>query len=193
MAIEEPPRKLRADAARNRERVLEAAREVFAEHGVTVPIDDVARRAGVGVGTVYRHFPAKENLFEAILVDSISKMGASAREAAESEDPGPAFFDFLELLGTSGGENMALVDALDASGYDIKHASLTHKQDFEAAFAELLARAQEAGAVRADVELMDVLTLCGSACRAGGAGDGGRDRSRRLVAIVADGLRADAH
>jgi AcrR family transcriptional regulator len=193
MAVEEPPRKLRADAARNRERVLEAARQVFAEHGVGVPIDDVARRAGVGVGTVYRHFPAKENLFEAILVDSISKMGAAARTAAESDDPGRAFFDFLELLAESGGENMALVDALDDSGYDIKHASLAHKKDFEAAFEQLLRRAQEAGAVRDDVVLADVLMLCGGTCRAASAGDGGRERSRRLVAIVADGLRVYAH
>jgi AcrR family transcriptional regulator len=192
MAVDEQPRKLRADAARNRERVLEAAREVFAEHGVEAPIDDVARRAGVGVGTVYRHFPAKENLFEAILVDGISRMASSAREAAEADDPGRAFFDFLELLAQSGGENMALVDALDESGYDIKHASLSHKQELEAAFAQLLRRAQEAGAVRSDVTLSDVLTLCGSTCRAAGAGDGGRERSRRLVAIVADGLRVYA-
>ena len=176
--------------SRNRERVLEAAREVFAEHGVGVPIDDVARRAGVGVGTVYRHFPTKESLFEAILVDSIERMSASARAAVDAEDPGAAFFEFLWLVTGQGGENMAVADALADSGHDFKDVSRRHKQDFEAAFQELLRRAQDAGAVRADAEAGDVLMLLGSACRAASTDEASRERSLRLIAIVADGLRA---
>jgi AcrR family transcriptional regulator len=190
MAVEEPPRKLRADAARNRERVLEAARAVFAEQGVGAPIDDVARRAEVGVGTVYRHFPTKEHLFEAILVDSIQRMSAAARAAAEAEDPGTVFFDFLWEVTGQGGDNVALADALAESGHDFQDVSRRHKQDFESSFGVLLRRAQESGAVRADAEPGDVLMLLGSACRAASTDDAARERSRRLIGIVADGLRA---
>ena len=188
--VEPPPRRLRADAVRNRERVLEAAREVFAEHGVGVPIDDVARRAEVGVGTVYRHFPTKEHLFEAILVDSIQRMSAAARDAAEADDAGGAFFEFLLVVTGQGGENMAVADALAESGHDFHEVSRRHKQDFETAFGVLLRRAQESGAVRADAEPGDVLMLLGSACRAASTDEAARERSLRLIAIVADGLRA---
>ena len=86
-------RPLRADARRNRARVLDVAREVFAAEGLTVPIDEIARRAGLGIGTVYRHFPTKEALFEAIVLDRIERLTALA-ESAPGADPGEAFFDF---------------------------------------------------------------------------------------------------
>src|ERR1700754_5269914 len=86
---------LRADARRNRERVLTAARTVFAEHGREAQMDDVARRAGVGVGTVYRHFPTKEALVNALAVDLFGQLISAAREAYTLEDPWEAFTQAL--------------------------------------------------------------------------------------------------
>src|SRR5919206_2825813 len=88
-ATEERP--LRADARRNREKVLAAARTVFSENGRDAQMDDVARRAGVGVGTVYRHFPTKEALIEALMVDAFETIAAHARDALAIEDPWEAF------------------------------------------------------------------------------------------------------
>src|SRR5665213_269056 len=94
----EGPRPLRADAQRNRARVLEAAEKVFAAEGISVPVDIIAEKAGVGVGTLYRHFPTKEKLFEAILIGRIMEIAADARSRLNSDDAGSAFFRFLEHL-----------------------------------------------------------------------------------------------
>src|SRR5215467_9547609 len=94
----QPARKLRADAARNRTRVLEVAYDTFAAEGLSVPIDEIARRAGVGAGTVYRHFPTKDSLFQAIVLTRHERMTAQARQLASARDPGAAFLDFLAAL-----------------------------------------------------------------------------------------------
>ena len=86
--VTETSRPLRADAARNRARVLDVAYETFAAEGVAVPIDEIARRAGVGAGTVYRHFPTKEALFQAVIEDRVRSIVADGRGAAGAEDPG---------------------------------------------------------------------------------------------------------
>src|SRR6185369_10291950 len=91
-------RPMRADAARNREKVLRAAREAFAESGYGVPLDEIAARAGVGPGTVYRHFPAKEALFEAVVAARITDLVSDARARADADDPGEAFFGFLARI-----------------------------------------------------------------------------------------------
>ena len=89
-----PDRPLRADARRNREQVLRAAREAFAESGYGVPLDEIAARAGVGPGTVYRHFPAKEALFQAVVTARIEDLLGDARARADGDDPGGAFSAF---------------------------------------------------------------------------------------------------
>src|SRR5260370_4133101 len=86
----ETPRAMRADARRNRARVLEVAQAVFATEGLAVPIDEIARRAGVGAGTVYRHFPTKEALFEAIVISRVERLTEEGGSLASAEDPGPA-------------------------------------------------------------------------------------------------------
>src|ERR1041384_5426357 len=88
-------RPLRADARRNREKVLQAARSVFSEHGRDAQMDDVARRAGVGVGTVYRHFPTKEALIEALMVAAFQTIADEAHRALDIEDPWEAFTSVL--------------------------------------------------------------------------------------------------
>src|SRR6201993_5602883 len=94
----ESPRPLRADARRNREKVVRAAREAFAAHGYGVPLDEIASRAGVGPGTVYRHFPSKEALFEAVVTARITDLVSDARARTDADDPGAAFFGFLARI-----------------------------------------------------------------------------------------------
>ena len=97
-------RPMRADALKNQGRILEAAEEVFALQGVSAPIDMVAERAGVGVGTVYRHFPTKEALFEAIVLSRLEELASAATVSTQADDPSEAFFSFLRLFATAGVE-----------------------------------------------------------------------------------------
>src|SRR5712691_4544222 len=91
-------RPLRADARRNRERVLDAARAAFAAQGLSVPLDEIARHAGVGPGTLYRHFPTKEALIEAVVHDRLQGLAADGAALLDAPDPGAAFFAFLGRL-----------------------------------------------------------------------------------------------
>lgn len=105
-------RPLRADAQRNRDRILEAAEAVFAAEGVDVPVDVIAEKAGVGVGTLYRHFPTKERLCAAILLQRLAGIPADARALADAEDPAAAFFGFLERVVREGAAKRDLVVAV---------------------------------------------------------------------------------
>jgi AcrR family transcriptional regulator len=179
---------LRADARRNRARILEVAREVFASEGLAVPIDTVAARAGIGVGTVYRHFPTKEALFVAIVLDRVQALADEARAALEADDPGEAFYGFLRLMAERSATDMALADAFAEAGVDIKSSLGVCKQDLTVSIGDLLERAQAAGAVRGDVSVADVFALLTSTCIACGR-QGASDSSARLVGVVLDGLR----
>ena len=183
-----PARPLRADAARNRARVLEVAYQTFADEGLAVPIDEIARRAGVGAGTVYRHFPTKEALFEAIVLTRHERMTAQARLLAGARDPGAAFFDFLAALVDEGRVKRDLADALAAAGFDSSPAAARVGQEFRDAVAELLARAQRAGAVRDGVGIADLMALLrGISLAVRDAWEA--DQPRRLLEIVCGGLR----
>ncbi|WP_020668757.1 TetR/AcrR family transcriptional regulator [Amycolatopsis nigrescens] len=183
-SVEKPA--LRADARRNRARVLAAAEAAFAASGTTVPLDEIARRAGVGAGTVYRHFPSKEALFEAVVLERIEQLAQQARaKLAEQGDPGPAFFEFFAVVAEQATLNKALCDALEAStGLGFK-AEQGVDNDFRAAFGELLTRAQRAGAVRADIEVADVRALLAGYL----AMERGSAPGRHLGRILTDGLR----
>src|SRR5579859_3112251 len=112
---------MRADAERNRQRVLEVAQAVFAAEGLAVPIDEIARRAGLGVGTLYRHFPTKEALFEAIVID---RMGALV-----DADAGEAFFAVLGRVIEEGAVKKDFIDALSAMSTDVKRALGATKEE----------------------------------------------------------------
>jgi AcrR family transcriptional regulator len=182
---------LRADARRNREAVIAAAREVFAEQGREAQMDDVARRAKVGVGTVYRHFPTKEALIEALAVDSFAKLVAIGREALTVEDPWEAFVDVL----WRGGEVMAGDRALTEvvmSTPGAMEAGAHASGEVVAVMEQVLRRAQDAGRLRPDVITDDLgMLMCGlgSATRKAHACP---DSWRRHLQILIDGLRADA-
>ena len=173
-------RPLRADAARNREKVLRAAREAFAESGYGVPLDEIAARAGVGPGTVYRHFPAKEALFEAVVTARITDLVDDARARADAADPGEAFFGFLTRLAAESAAKRDLPDAISIAG--------SLREDLFAALDLLLRRAQRAGAVRAEVRTSDLIVLLKGmfASLAGSTDPGLRER---VFTVLADGLR----
>jgi AcrR family transcriptional regulator len=180
----------RADAQRNKQRVLEIAQQVFATEGIAVPIDEIAKRAGVGVGTVYRHFPTKEELFLAIARRRMETLLEAARSLAEAPDPGAAFFRFLSRFIEEGAAKRDLVDALAKSGVDWKRAVGGIKKDIGRAVGDLLARAQRAGEVRKDVELAELMALVSGSFVALEQQRGDARARQRLLAVVCDGLRA---
>ena len=180
-------RPLRADARRNRARVLDAATEAFAAEGPTVPLDEIARRAGVGAGTVYRHFPTKEALLHAVLNDRLEVLRDEALEALAAPEPGPAFFAFFETMATSAEQKMDLAEALARQGIDVLSATRDVAATLKGALGELLRRAQDAGAVRIDVRFEDLHALVLGAVAAARAVPA--DDVPRVMGIVADGLR----
>ena len=180
-------RPLRADAARNRARVLDVAYATFAEEGLSVPIDEIARRLGVGAGTVYRHFPTKEALFGAIASSRLQHLIDRAATLVEAEEPGPAFFTYLHELVEEGRSDQGLVDALAGIGFDIATAVPDAEQHFMALLEDLLTRAQRAGAVRSDIGVTDVKALL-VGCQAMQRYSDEPGTARRTLAVVRDGL-----
>ena len=180
--------RLRADARRNRELILAAADAAFAEEGLGVPVDEIARRAGVGAGTLYRHFPTKEALFEAVLVAHLEKITERARELAEREDSDQALFEFMTCVGQEAASKRNLIEALAGAGVDIHQTAPESKQAVEEAFRHLLSRAQTAGSIRSDVTIDDLFGLIMGTCA---MSNPAADASQaRMLAIVYDGLRA---
>ncbi|GAY14732.1 TetR/AcrR family transcriptional regulator [Mycobacterium sp. shizuoka-1] len=179
-------RPLRADAARNRARVLQVAYEVFAEQGLGVPIDEIARRAGVGAGTVYRHFPTKEALFEAVIGERIRLVVARGRELLAAE-PATALFDFMRETARTGAADHGMVEALAGYGIDLDTAAPGAEAEFLGLLGEMLAAAQQAGTARTDVgvaELKALLVVCKSGQTYG------EDVADRITNVVVAGLRA---
>ena len=183
---EDTGRRPRSDSRRNRDKVLAAAEQALASGGVGVPLDEIARRAGVGAGTVYRHFPSKDSLIEAVVASRMARMAAAARSCAARDDAGSAFFGFFAQMIGWIAVNKALVAALDRrTGIP---AASGPKREFQAALSELRSRAQRAGAVRSDVDDDDVVALL-TGCVAMVAMQGSADR---MVALACDALRPAA-
>jgi AcrR family transcriptional regulator len=183
-------RPLRADAQKNRLRILEAAEEVFAADGVTAPVDAVAERAGVGVGTVYRNFPTKEALFEAIVVMRIDELSQAIESVSEAEDPGEAFFDFLRLLAARAALKRDLVAALSTAGIDIKSQCAETYDRMHQAVERLLERAQRAGAVRKDIDASEAIGLVVGTCMAAEQAPGFTGSPpERMLEVIFDGMR----
>ncbi|MCU1490166.1 MAG: Transcriptional regulator, TetR family [Acidimicrobiaceae bacterium] len=183
-------RPLRADAQRNRTKILEAAEAVFASDGIGVPVDEIARVAGVGVGTLYRHYPTKEALYEAIVLHHFELLIEDTCAGLHSDDPTATLFSLLERVVDETLNKRDLAEALNASGTDLK-ARPSLKAAFgqlEAMWAELLGRAQALGTVRDDVQIQEIFALVGGVCTATERSGSSVD-PRRLLAVVVDGLR----
>jgi len=180
---------LRRDAERNRQRILEAARGVFADRGLAATLDDVADAAGVGVGTVYRRFPNKEELIEALFVDRIDQMVALAEQAAEIADPWEGLETLLTELATLNSTDRGFREVmLGAAGRDRIAMGRSRIQPVVSGIVE---RAQAAGVLRPDAAPLDMpmiqlmLSTIADAAR-----DVRPDLWRRYLDLFLDGLRA---
>jgi AcrR family transcriptional regulator len=184
-----PARPRRADALRNRRALLDAARTVFQRDGLAAQMDHIANCAGLGVGTLYRHFPTKEALIEVLIQERLDRLMASVRAAAQADRPWDGVTELVWQLATFEAEDRGMVDIL--AGYDARSA------DSDASMAALMgslgsvvARAQADGAMRQDVSAQDVLVAVCGIGKMMRPGDDDTERWRRLVSIILDGLRA---
>ncbi|MGI5158170.1 TetR/AcrR family transcriptional regulator [Microbispora sp. CA-102843] len=183
-------RELRADARRNRERVLRTAQRLFATEGLGVSLDEIARRAGVGPGTVHRHFPTKEALYLAVATDQLRQLVAEAETLAATSDPA-ALFTLLSAMMAGGAENAAVKSALVAAEFDLRTAAPDVAADLTRHVANLLDRAHAAAAVRPDLTADEVMALVAgafAAIRHAGA-ETSRERSAHIAQLILDGLR----
>ena len=184
-------RRLRADAARNRERVLEAAKAAFGSDGAQPSLDAVARRAGVGIGTLYRHFPTREALFEAVYRREVEQLVALARDLANDPAPVAALRRWLranvEFVATKKG----MATALALAAHDSTELKSYTSDRLTAAVAGLMDRAVAAGALRADVGPGDVLRMLVALCYWSSA-PGWQDNVLRLLDVFVDGLTIQA-
>jgi AcrR family transcriptional regulator len=183
-------RELRADARRNRERVLRTAQQLFATEGLGVSLDEIARRAGVGPGTVHRHFPTKEALYLAVATEMLQQLVAEAEALAAAGDPA-ALFTLLSQMMASGAENVAVKSALEAAEFDLRTAAPGVAADLTRHVADLLDRAHAAAAVRPDVTVDEVMALVAgafAAIRHAGV-ETSLQRSAHIAQIILDGLR----
>jgi AcrR family transcriptional regulator len=179
---------VRADARRNRERLLAAADLVFAEQGVGASTEEVARRAEVGIGTVFRHFPTKESLLEAVFVARLRGLADTAEKLSLAEDAGPAFFAFLDAVLDQSGAKKAFSEALAGAGVDVAAAAPVKGALYQAG-ATLLARAQRSGAVRPDLTAAELMALLVGLARTAEHTAHDPALRARTVGVLVDGLR----
>lgn len=183
-------RRLRADARRNRQRVLDAARAAFAESGVDVGMTDIAQRAGVGVGTLYRHFETKEALMDALLLDHLERVRQVAEAGLQEPDPWSAFAGVLRLLVERKVEDKCLCEVFEGRVTVGPEVLELERRIYESIRA-LMRRAQDAGVLRADLAPGDLaLVLSGIGAARWLRGERGADLSERYLTMILDGLRA---
>ena len=184
-AGEEP--RMRADARRSRAKLLEAATTAFAENGADAPLEDIARRAEVGIGTLYRHFPTRLDLQAAVFRSQVGAVCGKGEELAGSVPPGEAFAGYLRALAgylvTKRGLSHALIEAVGIESELISSCWMAMRQTTE----RLLTNAQEAGVIRPDVDATDVMRLVHGVTV---STEKAPERSDMLLSVMLDGLRA---
>jgi AcrR family transcriptional regulator len=180
------PRELRADARRNRARVLASARAAFAEQGPDASLEGIARGAGVGIGTLYRHFPRREDLVEAVFQDSIEQRCAQAEDLLTAPSPYEALETWLRGELDHAATYGALAAWLMLTRLDGQCTTTSTCDQLRAAAEALLQRAQAAGDVRDDVDIEDVLRLVNGIAL---GTDDAPDSAARLFRLAMDGLR----
>ena len=173
----------RADARRNFDALLAAAREIFAEQGADAPLEDIARRANVGIGTLYRHFPTRQDLLEAVYVGEVEELCQAARQI--EGEPWEAFAEWLERFTDYVARKLAMREALNKDS-DVFRAC---RDAIVEASAPLFERAQQAGAIRADVSFDDVLRMTSGILASAYESPEQRDR---VLRIALDGLKPPA-
>lgn len=177
----------RSDARRNQERVLVAAEELFATQGVDVPVDQIAARAGVGVGTLYRHFPGgKASLLEAVILQRLSAFLDRARELSSSLDPRTALFTIIRELALLVVQKKDLTEELARAGVVPDELAGPVRHELESVMRELWERAQRQHMVRCDIDFRDATSLITATCLA--ADRQGHMAVDRLVGVMCDGF-----
>ncbi|MCL9759868.1 TetR/AcrR family transcriptional regulator [Frankia sp. AiPa1] len=182
---------MRANARANRERLLAQARAALVEHGTGASLEGIARQAGVGIGTFYRHFPSREALLEAVLHERFDELSAQARDLSAASSPGPALTtwlrEFMEFAGAYRGLTAALLGTLRDTSTPLHTAC----EGMRTAGAALLARAREAGAIRADIDAIELFTIVSGlawACEQTSTAFPGGVAADRVLHLVLEGL-----
>lgn len=183
-----PARPVRADALRNYDRLLAAARAAFAELGPQAPLDDIAKRAGVGNATLYRHFPTRQALLEAVHRDHIEALCRQAEDLLKAHSPGEALTSWLKAVVAQGSTGRGLAASLMAA-MGTGEESGCRDAVFASASA-LLTRGQQAGDIRVDVTVRQLLKLVNAIALATETEPDGEEQADHLVDLLLDGLRA---
>jgi AcrR family transcriptional regulator len=183
-----PAEQLRADARQNRARLISAATEAFAEKGADAPLEDIARRAGVGIGTLYRHFPTRLDLQAAVFRSQVGAVCEQGDELLETVPPGQAFGGWIHALAgylvTKRGLSKALIEAVGVESELISSCWVNMRETTE----RLLANAQQAGVVRPDVTATDVMRLVHGVAV---SSEKAPERTGHLLSIMLDGLKVN--
>jgi len=184
-----PPRGLRADATRNRVAILGAAREVFAEQGLQAPLEEIARRADVGIATLYRRFPTRERLVAAALIEKISQYAGTARQALANPDPWAGFAELVSSICELQATDRGLAELLSMTLPASEDVELLRTQAHGDVI-ELIDRAKAAGRLRPDFAIEDLmLVLIANSAVAHITGPDAPDAWRRFVALVLDAFQ----
>jgi AcrR family transcriptional regulator len=181
-------RKPRADGERNRERLMEAAKAGFAESGPDVSLEEIARRASVGIGTLYRHFPTRDALIEAVYRRELQGFAEAGDRLAATLPPGKALHEWMRLLVDYVASKKVITPAVATMVSDSTELYASSGKRITDAMSVLVARAAQAGDIRADVDPEDLLrALVGFSY--GNASPGWEASAKRLIDILMDGLR----
>ncbi|MFE7359404.1 TetR family transcriptional regulator [Streptomyces sp. NPDC057543] len=184
-----PARPMRADARRNYDRLLGEARTAFAEHGTDASLEDIARRAGVGIGTLYRHFPNRHALMSAVFQEALASLMDRSRELAGAEQPCAGLVEWLGAIITHAGEYRGLAQALMSTSRDETSALSRCNVPLREAGSVLLARAQASGAVRTDVSIDDLMQLTNAIALAAEQSPDDPELAGRLLMLTLQGLK----
>ncbi len=183
-------KRVRVDAQRNTDALLEAALAVFATSGVDAPVREIAEKAGVGVGTLYRHFPQRSDLIVAVFQHEVDACADAASVIAEEQEPGEALGRWMQRYAAFIATKRGLATALHSGNPAFETLPAYFLKRLLPAIQTLLEAAVAAGEVRADVEPGDLLRAVGNLCMQ--SHDEGPDHARRMVALLVDGLRYGA-
>jgi AcrR family transcriptional regulator len=189
VVVTTPVRPLRVDAVRNREMLLAAAEDEFAEHGLSASIADIARRAGIAKGTVFRHFATKDDLIAAVVAEHLAALTDVARRLADSADPGAALLEFLTVAADRRQQrDLTLLQTVSEGDARVTEI----RDELYASIGVLVDRARASGAIRSDVTTTDVFVmLCAPVHVVGYLADPPPDLWRRYLALIFDGLRPE--
>ncbi len=183
------PRPMRADARRNYARLVEAAREAFSARGSEASIEEIAKRADVGVGTLYRHFPRRINLVEAVYREDVDSLVSLADQASDQLEPWDALVAWLEGFVRYAQTKRTFLTELHEAFEKNPTLALTSREKMRGAAGTVLVRAQQAGVARSDLDAADLMQLVGGMCMARNAT---LSQNQRLLTLVLDGIGAQS-